>query len=403
MPKFSYQALDSKGRHIKSEITADTLEIAKEKILRDTDLTLLRLEPKKSIEISIPDYIHFVDEQSLAIVNRQLATMIRVGVGLDRALNTIAKHITNQFLHNALSTTAIDVSRGVTFHHALSKHPRIFNPLTIAMTKAGEGSGMLPEMLDMLADLQESEYRNKKRLQSALTYPIFVIIVSLAAVFAMTLFFVPNFMSIYEKMHIELPLITKILIGFTQIFTSPAKMLIVAVIVLIIIFVAINYIRTPQGRLARDKLRIKLPLIGNVILKTTMSRFCATLATLYSAGIPLAECLIIISEIFDDSLMREAIAYCTKGMKSGLEMSSRLREFSFIPSAVPDMIAVGEESGELKLLLEKLAEILEMDAVYSADSLWKLLEPATIVFLAFVVGFIMLAVFMPLYQMIMLL
>ncbi|MCD6309789.1 MAG: type II secretion system F family protein [Candidatus Eremiobacteraeota bacterium] len=401
MPKFRYHALDSKGRLIKTDIEAGSLEEAKDKILRNTDLTLIRLVPKKALEISLSDLFIRVDDQSLAIVNRQLSILNRVGVSLDRALSTVAKHITNRALYQALQSCAIDVSRGTTFSLAMSKHPRIFTPLSVAMVKAGEGSGTLADMLDMLADLQEREYRNKKRLQAAMSYPLFVITVSLLAVFAMTMFFVPNFIGIYENMRLELPMMTKFLIGFTSIFMSPTRLLIIIVIILILIFVTINYFRTPQGKYTRDRLRIKIPFIGNVIQKSTMSRFCATLSTLYASGIPLANCLTIMIDFFDDSLLKDAMRHCTKEMKSGSEMSQKLREFPHIPKAVADLIAVGEESGEMKKLLDKLAEILELDATYAAESLWKLLEPATILVLALAVTFIMLSVFLPLYQLIM--
>jgi len=402
MGQYIYEVIGRDGRVIKGICKASSLDEAKNNLMNQGS-AIVKIEPSKT---SLVEYIRNLDvlnrinEQELALVNRQLATLINVGVTLSKSLEVVARHSINSRLKEVLRTVCADVSRGTTFSRALSRFPQVFSVAHIAMVKAGESIGMMGKMLDDIASLQEKEFTAKKRLSAAMTYPLFVIFFSILIVLLFTVYFIPKFTVIYKQMHLKLPLITRIVVGFTEIMINPYFLFPLLVIILIGAYLLINYLKTYEGRMFFDTLKFKLPMFGKLIQRTTIARFCANFASLYNAGVPIAPTLNITGEICNNLLIRRALEDTAENISGGVSVSAQLREYPFIPKTVAEVMAVGEETGEIKKLLDKLVEIYELEAQMATESLWKVLEPLVICFLAVAIGFIMLAVFLPLYGLI---
>jgi len=402
MARYIYEVIARDGRVVKGELNSASMDAAKAQLMKQ-GATIVKLESAKTnvVEyIKNMDVFNRVNDQELAIVNRQLATLINVGITISRALEIVARHAVNLRLQEILRAVCADVSRGTTFSRALSRFPQVFSVAQVAMVKAGESIGMMGKMLEDIANLQEREYQTKKRLSAAMTYPIFVMVFSIIIVVLFTLYFIPKFTGIYKQMNLKLPLITRVVIGFTELMLNPFFLFPLIAIILILTYLLINYLRTWEGRMVLDTLKFKVPLFGKLIQRTTIARFCANFASLYNAGVPLAPTLSITGEICDNLLLRRALDDTVEKLREGVSISTQLREYSFIPKAVPEVMAVGEETGEIKKLLDKLVEIYELEAQTATESLWKILEPMVITFLAVAIGIIMLAVFLPLYGLI---
>lgn len=397
MAVFQYEAIDRAGKVVRNQIIADSSAVAVQK-LQKSQLSIINIQEKKEGPFDwLKKFHHRVDDQTLAIFSREFATLLGVGIPLPRAIETISRHTINQRLSEVLSNILVDLDQGFSVSNVFARYTDVFDEVYIAMVRIGDGAGILPEMLEKIATYQEKDYAIRRQIWSAMHYPAFIFTVSMIAVILMVAYFVPNFTAIYRDMKVQLPLPTQILIGLVNFFSNPFAIVITLGVIAGIGFLLYNYMKTPLGKYHIDLLRMRIPVLGQAVVKAEIARFCRSLATLVAAGINILDALKILEGVFGNEVVRDMLYKVQLGLKAGEHLSEKLKEYSYMPRIVSDMISVGEKTGAMEELLNKLADVYDMEAKYSLESVISLVEPAVITFLAFVVGFIMISIFLPLY------
>jgi len=337
-----------------------------------------------------------VKPKVLMIFTRQLATLIDAGLPLLRGLNVLAKQERDSVLKGTINKLADSVQGGSTFSEGLAQHPRIFNDLYVNMVKAGELGGVLEVVLTRLAEFQEKAQKIKNKVVAAMVYPIIVLVLAVGIMTFLLVFLVPKFEAIFHAMLGDkpLPAITRFVIGISQ-FVQNYWAILLGVIVGIIIAYKI-VARTRAGRVVLDRVKLRAPLFGDLIRKTAISRFSRTLGTLVTSGVPILQALNITRETAGNSVIQRAISQVHDSVKEGESIVMPLETSGAFPPMVISMIDVGEETGQLPEMLLKIAEVYDDEVDNAVAALTSLLEPIMIVFLALVVGTIVIALFMPL-------
>jgi type IV pilus assembly protein PilC len=337
-----------------------------------------------------------VKSKILTVFTRQLATLIDAGLPLLRSLNTLIRQEKNKNLRGAMQTMASSVEGGSTFSEALSQHPRIFNKLFINMVRAGELGGVLEVVLTRLAEFQEKSDKIKGKVVAAMFYPVVVLFIAMAILAFLLVFIVPKFQAIFTDMlgGKRLPLLTEMVIGVSDLVKNNIIILIGGIVVLVVGYKL--FARTAVGALFIDKVKLSAPLIGNLVSKTSISRFARTLGTLVSSGVPILQALNITKETVGNLIVAGAISKVHDSVKEGESIVTPLEASGVFPPMVISMIQVGEETGKLPDMLIKIAEVYDEEVDNAVAGLTSLLEPIMIVFLAVVVGTIVIALFLPL-------
>ena len=337
-----------------------------------------------------------VKTRTLMIFTRQLATLIDAGLPLLRSLNVLAKQERDGVLKNTINTLADSVQGGSTFSEGLEQHPVIFNKLYVNMVKAGELGGVLELVLGRLAEFQEKAQKIKNKVVAAMVYPIIVLVLAMGIMAFLLVFIVPKFQNIFHEMLGDKPLppITQFVIDFSN-FVKNHGFILIGIIVFVIAaykFVA----RTSAGRHVIDRIKLRMPLFGNLIRKSTVSRFSRTLGTLVTSGVPILQALNITRETAGNSVIADAITKVHDSVKEGESIVQPLEASAAFPPMVISMIDVGEETGQLPEMLLKIAEVYDDEVDNAVAGLTSMLEPIMIVVLALVVGTIVIALFTPL-------
>jgi type IV pilus assembly protein PilC len=337
-----------------------------------------------------------VKPKLLMIFTRQLATLVDSGLPLLRGLNVLHKQERDRVLKNTISKLADGVQGGGTFSESLAQHPFIFNNLYVNMVKAGEVGGVLELVLGRLADFQEKAAKIKGKVVAAMVYPVIVITLAVAIMGFLLVFIVPKFEQIFHDMLGDkpLPTITTFVITMSRLIQSHWLVLIGAIIALIAGYKFAN--RTPSGRAIFDQIKLRLPLFGDVIRKTAVSRFSRTLGTLVTSGVPILQALNITRETAGNAVIANAISEVHDSVKEGESIVQPLEASGAFPPMVTSMIDVGEETGQLPEMLLKIADVYDEEVDNSVAGMTAALEPIMIVVLALVVGTIVIALFMPL-------
>src|SRR5947209_5125243 len=337
-----------------------------------------------------------VKPKILMIFTRQLATLIDAGLPLLRGLNVLAKQERDSVLKNTINRLADSVQGGSTFSEGLAQHPRIFNDLYVNMVKAGELGGVLEVVLTRLAEFQEKAQKIKNKVVAAMVYPMIVLVLAVGIMTFLLVFIVPRFEAIFHDMLGDkpLPAITVFVIGISGFVQNHWMYLVGAVVALIIGYKILS--RTRAGRMALDKIKLRAPLFGDLIRKTAISRFSRTLGTLVTSGVPILQALTITRETAGNAIIANAISQVHDSVKEGESIVQPLEASAAFPPMVISMIDVGEETGQLPEMLLKIAEVYDDEVDNSVAALTSLLEPIMIVFLALIVGTIVIALFMPL-------
>ncbi|MEP6708716.1 MAG: type II secretion system F family protein [Verrucomicrobiota bacterium] len=337
-----------------------------------------------------------VKTRTLMIFTRQLATLIDAGLPLLRSLNVLAKQERDGVLKNTINTLADSVQGGSTFSESLEQHPVIFNKLYVNMVKAGELGGVLELVLGRLAEFQEKAQKIKNKVVAAMVYPVIVLVLAMGIMAFLLVFIVPKFQTIFHEMLGDKPLppITQFVIGISN-FVKNHGFILLGLIVFVI--AAYKFIaRTAAGRHVIDRFKLRMPLFGNLIRKSAVSRFSRTLGTLVTSGVPILQALNITRETAGNSVIANAITKVHDSVKEGESIVQPLEASGAFPPMVTSMIDVGEETGQLPEMLLKIAEVYDDEVDNAVASLTSLLEPIMIVFLALVVGTIVIALFTPL-------
>ncbi len=337
-----------------------------------------------------------VKGKNLTTFTRQLATLIGAGLPIRRSLSILCEQTESTNLQHALGDISEQIEGGGTLAEAMAAHPNIFNKLYINMVKAGEISGDLEAVLDRLALFLEKRAALRAKVQSAMYYPIFVTILITVIVTGILIFIVPRFQEIYESLGGQLPFMTQILVTASQIILHHSPFVILAIIILAIIYWQIN--KTEKGKFVFDSIKLKLPIFGTIIQKAAIARFARTFGTLLNTGVPILQTLVIVKDTSGNEVVARAMVKIHQSIREGETISEPMREFPIFPPLVCHMIAVGEETGAIDQMLVKVAEAYEREVDSAVDGLTALIEPILIIVLGVTVGFIVIALYMPIFK-----
>lgn len=398
MAVFEYQALDGSGRKKKGIIDADSPSEARAK-LRQEGIHLISL--KESTPPSIPSgeirILKKVRVRDIALLTRQLATLLVAGLPLTEALSGVSEQLENQTLKKALVDVRERVKSGSTFSSALSQYPKVFSGLYVNMIGAGESAGALELVLERLADYHEKRLHLENRIRAALAYPLFIVAIGILVLSFLFTFVIPRVTTLFTTFQASLPWPTILLIALGDFFKGYWWLFLLMVIALI--FGVKGYIKTERGRMVYDRLRLKAPLFGPLSQRIALVRFSRTLATLLAGGVPLLSSLEIVKNIVGNQVIAEAIGEAGESVRRGESLAAPLSRSKVFPSIIIRMIASGEKSGNLENLLYKAADTYDSEVETTVGTLTALLEPVLILLMGLVVGFIVLAILLPIFEM----
>jgi type IV pilus assembly protein PilC len=423
MPKYDYIALDSHGKETKGSIEVGSQNEAigrvKEMGLFPTKIVEAdRIQEKSagkkarpaakaggkkkgglSLEIKIPGFGGKVKPKVLTTFTRQLATLVDAGLPLLRGLRVLEKQERNSTLKRILGELALAIEGGSTFSEALAQHPKVFNRLFVNMVKAGELGGVLEVVLKRLAEFSEKAQKIKGKVKAALFYPIAVLFVAMGILALLLLFVIPRFKDVFANMGVTMPKFTLLVLAISDTvrlhFLPVMGSVAVCVVILLIIIK-----KTKFGRYFWDKFKLKVPPIGSVVSKVAISRFSRTLGTLVSSGVPILQALMIVKETAGNVIIADAVTKVHESVKEGETITAPLESSRVFPPMVVSMVDVGEQTGALPEMLLKIADTYDEEVDNAVSAMTSLLEPIMIIFLAVVVGSIVIAMFLPLISMI---
>ena len=423
MPKYDYVALDQKGKETKGSIEAASQN---EAISRVKDMSFFptkiveadKVQDKKAagkkakvkpaakggkkgvnINIKIPGLGGGVKPKVLTTFTRQLATLVDAGLPLLRGLRVLEKQERNANLKKILGDLSLSIEGGSTFSEGLAQHPKVFNKLFVNMVKAGELGGVLEVVLKRLAEFSEKAQKIKGKVKAALFYPVAVLIVAVGIMILLMVFVVPKFKEVFGGMGMKLPAFTELVLGISQIIKDHILATAGVVAVCVIIFLVIIN-KTKLGRLLWDKFKLKMPALGPVISKVAISRFTRTLGTLVSSGVHILQAINIVRETSGNVIIANAINGVHESVKEGETITAPLEASGVFPPMVVSMVDVGEQTGAMPEMLLKIADNYDEEVDNAVAAMTSLLEPIMIVFLAVIVGSIVIAMFLPLISMI---
>jgi type IV pilus assembly protein PilC len=404
MPKFSYTAVDARGKQANGFVEANDQADAITQI-RQLGFYPQRLDEAKDEEDSTPGMEtkgggkkksgKKVKPKILTIFTRQLATLIEAGLPLMRSLNTLAKQERNPVMRNTMVSLASAVESGGTFSEALAQHPRIFDKLYINMVKAGELGGVLEIVLTRLAEFQEKSQKIKGKVLAAMVYPLVVLVIAGLILTFLLIFIVPKFQKIFQEAlpGVPLPSITLFVIACSDLLVERWYLIIAGLAIIIGGYKTVASI--PAGILVLDKIALRIPVFGDLTSKTSISRFARTLGTLISSGVPILQALNITRDTAGNTIVANAINKIHDSVKEGESVVGPMESSNVFPPMVTSMVQVGEETGQLPDMLVKVADVYEAEVDNVVTGLTSILEPIMIVFLAVIVGTIVIALFMP--------
>ncbi|HYK52642.1 MAG TPA: type II secretion system F family protein [Candidatus Eremiobacteraceae bacterium] len=404
MPSFAYQAKDAAGKTVNGVIEAENERVLRAK-LREMNYYVTGITQKNAGVMNADIGAVFskfkgVSEQALVVFARQFATMINAGLAMVRCLDVLGVQTEDAQLKPIIVAVRREVEGGSTLAAALGKFPKVFSPLFTNMVRAGELGGILDDVLNRLAGFLEKDFNLKKKVKSAMTYPTVILVMAVGIVIFLVTFILPTFVSMFQQMDMKLPLPTKILILFTVSARNP-YILFPTIAVLIVGFILFQrYTSTPVGRRQFDAFKLKLPVFGMLIRKVAISRFCRTLGTLLQSGVPIMQALEIVGKASGNEVVAETVGKVRDSVREGESIAVPLQLSGMFPPLVTQMVSVGEETGNLDGMLSKIADFYDTEVDYMLASLTSLLEPMMILGMGFVVGFIVISVFLPLYQII---
>lgn len=393
---FKYNVRDKTGKVINGKLEGENREAVSAK-LRQMGYIVLDLEEDRIAQLNKIQFGTSVKTKDVTIFARQFATMINAGLSLTKCLSILADQVDSKELRDVISQLNKDVEAGQSLSEAMMKHPKIFPPLFYNMVKAGETGGVLDEVLLRVADLMEQDAQLKGRVKSAMMYPMVISILVVVVVIAMMVFVVPTFIDMFSGAGQELPLPTQILVAISN-YTASIKGVITAVVLGILYFVFKQWIQTDSGRFIWDSIKLKMPVAGNIIRKTSVARFTRTFGTLVSAGVPILSAMDIVADTAGNEVVTRALKTARGAIKEGETIAKPLSESPVFPGMVVQMVAVGEETGALDQMLVKIADFYDEEVGTAIDGLASAMEPIIMVVLAVVVGGIVIALYMPMFQ-----
>ncbi|MGH3452701.1 MAG: type II secretion system F family protein [Haloechinothrix sp.] len=396
---FTYRVKDRQGGiHSGSMEGASAVAVAK--TLRDRGFTPLAVDQKTTTtlqkEIRIPGLSGRIKVRDVAVFSRQFSTMINSGLSLLRALSVLADQTENRTLTAVILEVKADVEKGTSLSAALEKHPKAFSQLYVSMVKAGEAGGVLDETLNRLADTLEAQVALRAKIKSAMTYPVVVFSLVLLIVTAMLIFVVPMFQDLYADLGGTLPLPTRVLLGVSAVMTKYWYISLATIVGGVWGFK--RWIATDTGRGHFDLIKLKLPVFGGLVHKSAISRFSRTLSVLVRTGVPILQAMDIVAETAGNTVVARAVRDVQSSVKEGESLAEPLTHHPVFPPMVVQMMAVGEETGALDTMLSKVADFYDREVEATVDALTSLIEPLLIVVMGASVGGMLVALYMPMFN-----
>ena len=397
MPTYAYQAINEKGETLRGVVEAESAEAAAE-LLNGRGFLPSRVQERsrgwRGPRLpALQHWFNHIPTADLILFTKQFSTLFRAGVPMMSILDILIAQTENPRLENVIAAMRQSIKEGARLYDAFRQHAAIFSPLYCAMIHAGEVSGSLPQVMERLKYILEHEQKVRSDISSAMFYPVFVLGLLVAAFFILLGFVLPKFVTILSRSGVALPLPTRIAMQLYQFLTAYGGLLFA--LFLLVLVTGYAYLRTDQGRFTRDYLLIKTPLIGSVVVKSAMSRFSSIFSILQSSGIAILESMAILSETIGNAAISREFDRIREMLEEGRGIAAPLRKARYFTPMVVNMVAVGEESGNLEEMMDEVATHYDEELEYAIKKMTSAIGPILIISLAIMVGFFAVAIFLP--------
>lgn len=396
MSTFVFKAIDLAGTKARGVVEAESKQAVADQ-LKQRGLIVLDISDKRgSREIEL-EFLKRVKANDLAIFSRQLSTMISSGMSILRALYVLEEQTESKYLKETIVAVRKDVEAGLSLSDAMSRRPKVFSPLFVAMTQAGETGGVLEDALIRVADQLQKDAALRRMIKAAMVYPTMVIIFAVGVMMALVAFLVPVFASVFKQFGGRLPALTQVSVTASHIVTGYWWLLIFGTVG--VIFAFIKWKKTTIGRKQWDRFRLRVPMkIGTIVQQVAVARWSRTLASLTGAGVPLLQALEITGRTGGNVVVEESMDSVIQSVKRGGTIAAPLAQAPIFPAMVTHMVGVGEETGALDAMLDRVAEFYEEQVEASVKALTSILEPIMIIVIGSIVGFIVISMYLPLFE-----
>ena len=427
MPTFTYKARDSRGELQESSILADDVKQAKTS-LKQNGLWVIDIKqidkteaatpffsepiaseniesPKPAASATKKDFQEFLEKyqpitlKDMVIFSRQFASMVEAGVAMLRALNVLTDQTQNPRLRKVLFQVKYDIEQGSTLSDALNKHQQVFDRLYISMVRAGEAGGVLDQVLNRLAIFMEERSKLTQQVKAAMTYPVVVMVIAVGVFYAMLTLVLPTFSGLFASLGSELPAYTRFLISVSD-FLRSWYMLAVVIAIIAIAWTLTNWYRTKEGKFILDLTMLGFPVLGDILKKVAVARFTRTFGTLTKSGVPIVTALDVVKDSAGNEVLARAVEAVQAKVQEGGTINGPMGESKIFPPMVTQMVAIGEETGQLENMLEKIADFYDIEVATAVEGLTSLLEPLMIVTLGGLVGAIVVGMYLPIFTVI---
>jgi type IV pilus assembly protein PilC len=396
MSTYVFKAIDLAGGKARGEVEADSKQAVSDQ-LKQRGLIVLDISDKHSSRNIELEFFKRVKPTELAIFARQLSTMITSGMSILRALYVLEEQTESKYLTETIVAVRKDVEAGLSLSDSMARHPKVFNQLFVAMTQAGEMGGVLEDALVRVADQLQKDAALRKQVKSAMIYPALVVVFALGVMMALVAFLVPVFENVFKEFGGELPPMTQVSVGLSKIVTKDWWAMFGTVAIVVIAF--IRWKKTSWGKRQWDHFRLHIPLrIGTIVQQIAVARWSRTLASLTAAGVPLLQALEITGRTGGNVAVEEAMDGVISSVKRGGTIAAPLAQAPIFPTMVTHMVGVGEETGALDQMLDRVAEFYEEQVDASVKTLTSILEPIMIIVIGSIVGFIVISMYLPLFE-----
>lgn len=398
MPYFNYTIRDANGQTRSGKVEAPNAEELKKRLQSEGLQVLEVTEDRKAPRVPAGGYGR-VKLTDLAIFARQFSTMLDAGVSLIRCLDVLQAQTNNARLRKILMDLSARVESGESLSRSMARHPKAFSQLIIGLIRAGEVGGVLEESLQRIAGFLEKDVELRRKIRSALTYPVIVLLAAIGIVIFLVSWLVPQFASLFKELGIkEMPAPTQFLIDLSALFTQRWYVVIIAVVAILIAYKL--FVSTRVGRRVADRVKLRVPVFGPLHHKIVMARFSRTMGTLLASGVPILQAMETVAGVVGNAVVSDAVIESRARIREGEKIADPLQRSKMFPPMVVHMVSVGEESGSLDHMLNKIADFYENEVEMTIASLTAAIEPVMIVLLGFIVGFIVISMFLPMIEVI---
>ena len=394
---FNYRCINKENEHIDGVVESLSLDDAVVNLQKRGYIIVSLIEKKSSSGLFDFAFLkQKIKEKDLVIFSRQISVLFEAGIGALKALRLLSSENNNKRLNDELTAVSDDVQSGVSISEALKKHPEVFSHFYVSMVRAGEESGKLNESFSYLADYLERNYELNQKVKKAMTYPAFVVGTFVLIMIVMFLFVIPKMTAMFADQAVALPLVTKIILGISSFFVNYTIYLLP--LVAVVGWYVSHYAVTDEGKRYFDSVKIKIPFLKTLYLRIFLARFSDNMHTMLSSGVSIVRSLEITADVVDNVMYKELLMNVSQKVERGVDLSKALYEEPMIPNILVQMVKIGEETGELSYLLQNLSHFYKREVDTEIDNVVALIEPAMIVGLGLMVGLLVSAILLPMYD-----